>query len=562
MFWRRVLQAPQIYRNLNRFRQILSVILGHGLVDVAQTAGLVSRWQAFRAWLPWTKEQDEARRLSREERIRLALEELGPTFVKLGQVLSTRPDLVPWSVVLELRKLQDRVPPFSGEEAKRLVEQELKAPIGKFFASFDEQPLAAASIAQVHRATLLDGTPVAVKVQRPNLDATIRADLDILAALAKYLDAEIPESRRFNPVGVAREFGRSIKKELNYLREAHNIRKFAEHYADDPEVYVPKVHWDLVTRHVLVMEFVKGIKVTDVAALEAAGYDRKEVAAIGMRAVLKQIFDHGFFHGDPHPGNIFVLPGPKVCFLDYGSMGLVDEERRDDVFYLLLAVTRKDIDKVIDLFIRVGVLDESKDMRTLRREGQEFLDRHIGIALSQVDPGEVLNDLFDIFAQYEIIVPSDLLQMLRTLTTIDGVGRMLYPDFDPYAVIRPFATRFFLKRLRDPKFVARAAVGAAGEYWQLLTHFPGSARRALDRLARGELAIRTHIHEIERYSDDQRRATNRLAVSFLTGALALGSALLLAQADKTIQWWGTAGAMGATILSVGVLWMIFRSGRL
>lgn len=561
MFWRRVLQAPQIYRNLNRFRQILAVVLGHGLVDVAQTAGLVSRWQALRAWLPWTKEQQEARTLSREERVRLVLEELGPTFVKLGQVLSTRPDLVPWSYVLELRKLQDKVPPFSGEEAKRLVEQDLKGPIGKFFSSFEEKPLAAASIAQVHRATLLDGSPVVVKVQRPNLESTVRADLDILAALARYLDAEIPESRRFNPIGVAREFGRSIRKELNYLREAHNIRKFAEHFADDPEVYVPKVHWELVTRRVLVMEFVKGIKVTDTAALDAAGYDRKAIAAMGMRAVLKQVFTHGFFHGDPHPGNIFILPGPKVCFLDYGSMGRVDEERRDDVFHLLLAVTKKDIDKVIALFIRVGILDETKDMRTLRREGQEFLDRHVGFALSQTDPGEVMNDLFDIFAQYEIIVPSDLLQMLRTIATIDGVGRALYAEFDPYEVIRPFATRFFLTRLRDPKFVARPALTAVHEYWDLFTSFPVSARRALDHLATGKLSISTHIQEIERYSDEQRRATNRLAVAILTAAGALGSAVLIGQADTAVNWWGTFGALGTTGLSLALLWMILRSGR-
>ncbi len=562
MFWRRVLQIPQIYRNLNRFRQIVTITLGHGLGDLAQTAGLVSRWESFRAWLPWTKEREDIRRYGREERIRLALEELGPAFVKLGQVLSTRPDLIPWPLVLELRKLQDKVPPFSGEEARRLVEAELGGPISKFFSSFEEAPLAAASIAQVHRARLLDGQEVVVKVQRPNLEATIAADLDILAALARYLETEIPESRRFNPIGIAREFGRSIRKELNYLREAHNIRTFAEHYADDPEVYVPKVHWDLVTKRVLVMELVQGIKVTDVAALEAKGYDRKHLAGIGMRAVLRQIFEHGFFHGDPHPGNIFILPGPRVCFLDYGAMGRVDSQRRDDVFHLLLAVTKKDIDKVIDLFVRVGVLDDSKDMSTLRREGQEFLDRHVGFALSQVDPGEVLNDLFDIFAQYEIIVPSDLLQMLRTLTTIDGVGRMLYPEFDPYEVIRPFGTKFFLTRLRDPRFLARGAVDAAGEYWKLATHFPAAARRALDRLAKGELAITTHIHEIERYSDEQRRAANRLAVSVLTGSLVLGSAILLNYGAGALHVLGVLGALGATSLSLALLWMVLRSGRL
>jgi ubiquinone biosynthesis protein len=564
----RLLRIPQQYKNLQRIREILGVIVGYGGGDLVARLELENAFQLGRTLLRSRRHRHEVVAYTTEQRIRMAFEELGPTFIKLGQILATRPDLIPMSLVHELRKLQDNVPPFSSAASRAQIESELGRPVAELFSEFETAPLAAASIAQVHRARLPGGERVAIKVRRPGLAQLVRTDLAIMRGLAELIEENVPESRQYAPVAVVEEFGRSINKEMDLSHEAFNAIKFARNFEGDPHVHVPRVHRELSTEKVLTMEYIEGVKVSDLAALDEAGLDRKEVARTGLRFCLEQVFHHGFFHADPHPGNLFVLPGNVIAPIDMGMMGVLDRETRDDLLEFLVGILMRDIDKIVKLFHRLGLIDESIDEAGLRRDGQELIERYYSVPIREVDVAVFITRLFDVLVRYRVQVPAELLLLGKALATVEGMARDLDPELDPVRAIRPFVLRFYLERLGDPRFLARDWLEVARAYADAVASFPRDAQQSLRALRRGELRIRTHAEGLEGLVREQARGQNRLAASAMIGATLLGSALLVAQ-EAGPPFFGLAlsvwlGLAGFGLAGFGYLFVAYgflRSGR-
>ena len=517
-----IVSIPQRIRSLKRLPQILQVLLQYGFGDAVARIGLDSVLQRVKSSV--ISDADPlVHKLRTEERIRLALQDLGPTFVKLGQVMATRPDLIPLDLVTELRKLQDKVEPFSREGIRQLVEEELGRPVDEVFSDFDDQPLAAASIAQVHRATLKDGRKVVLKIQRPNLDEVIETDLAILGWLANEAEERIPELRRYHPVGLVDEFEKSLTKEIDFEIEAYHMRRFAANFAGDPDIHVPAVYEEHSTSKVLCEEFVDGTPLNH-PELKQSELDLERVAKNGIRLILQQALVHGFFHGDPHPGNIFVLEDGRLCLIDYGMMGMLDQERIDELLTFLVAILTRDLDKLIRLFYRLELIGEETNVRSLRREVDDLIARFESVDLADLDVGRYLNSVFEVVVRHDVQIPSDLLMVGKALATIEGVGRDIYPQLNTLEEIRPIILKIYLGRLTDPGYYARGPRRVVDDLVYLLETGPRDLRLALTKLRRGELGAKVEVEGFEESTREQAQAMNRLSLSLIAAGLALASA--------------------------------------
>lgn len=563
-----IVRIPRTVKNLQRMREIAGVIVKYGFGDLVARLELESTVELARSLLRFRRERRELVRYTTEERIRMAFEELGPTFVKLGQILATRPDLVPMSLVVELRKLQDEVPPFGSEAARRQIEEELGRPIAELYAEFDATPLAAASIAQVHRARLPSGEEVAVKVRRPGLAQTIATDLEILRGLAALLEQNAPELAAYAPGEIVEQFAAAISLEIDFANEAANMQRFARNFAGDPSVHVPVVYESHSSSGVLTMEFVRGHKAKDRVALEAAGIDTKRLAAIGVEFCLKQVFEHRFFHADPHPGNLFVLPGPVIVPIDMGMMGTLETEIVDALLELLVGVLLRDAGQIVRLFTRLELVDEGVDRKRLARDLTAFLDRYADVPIGQVNVAALIGTLFEMLQRHRVRVPPEMLLIGKALATVDGMARDLDPTLDPIEAIRPYVLRTWLRRLADPRFLARDFLDAAEQAIEAATTLPRDLRAIVSDLRRGELRTTTRLEGLETLVREQARSANRSALALLVGATTLGSAWLIASGTgpplgplPATAWLGLVGLMlagsGFWVLAYGVL----RSGR-
>lgn len=527
-----LMRWPQRIRNLQRFRQILGVVARYGFGDLITRLDLDTHlsWvrrlvgRAFRRHAP-----EPAVVYITEERIRMALEELGPTFIKFGQILATRADLIPMSLVLELRKLQDQVPPFPPEEAVRIIERELGAPLAALFSRFEHEPIAAASIAQVHVAYLPSGEKVVIKVQRPNLQRILAIDLDILRILARLVEERIPESRPYNPTGIVEEFSRSIFQEIDFTREAYHIVRFAENFKGVDFVYVPQLFKSHCSARVLTMEFIEGIRGDDYAAMDRAGLDRKLLAERGTQAILKQVFVDGFFHADPHPGNLFILPENVICLIDYGLMGTVDEERVDELLIFLVSILTGNLDKMVNLFSQMELIDERVNVRAMKSEMKTLLDRYNRLPLGEIDIAVLIQEIFEIIQRYRVTAPPDLFLMAKAVATMEGVGQGLYPAFDPLANMRDFLLQIYLKRLTDPAYLAKRAYRNLDGLFSLVRRLPVDLGSILGKLRKGELAITLREERLDEQLLQRNRRTNRMVVAMLILSLNIGAPILVTQ---------------------------------
>ena len=560
-------RLPQTFRNIGRARQIMAVLGRHGFADVLARLGLEGATQVFLRIVTFNRYRPDAGTHTTEERIRMAMEQLGPTFVKLGQILATRPDLVPLSLVHELKRLEDRVPPFPGDEAVAEVEGELKKPIGDVFAKFDRVPFAAGSIAQVHRAVLKTGEKVVVKVRRPGLERAIRTDIDIMGRLAQMLEDNMPESRPYHPKAVVSEYARSIVAEVDFTREAFNIQKFERNFGKDERFLVPQVHPELCSKKMLTVRFVEGIKVTDLPALRAAGHDLPKIARHGVQYVLMQIFQHGFFHGDPHAGNLFVLPGDKLCLVDYGLMGSLDEDRLDELLGFMAGVVGKDVDKVIRTFRRMGVLTDDVDMRRLRLDGLDLIERYADMPLGRVDIGKFFAELYEVLARHHIRVPPDLHLLGKALATSEGIARQLDPSLDLIAEIRPFVIHAYLSRIGRLKSVSRHVRRAAEDWAEMATKLPSEITRIVTQLRKGEFEFAAHIRDQDRLVRDGNRSSNRVATGLvMAGTMIATSILVVLPVGPTIYGLALSGYLGfvgyviAGFLGLTLFAAMWRSG--
>ena len=552
------------YRNLNRFRQILTVLLKYGFGDLLE---LLKLDQTVEAGLQMISKKQPVRveKLTRPEGFRMALEELGPTYIKLGQILSTRPDLIPVDFLSELTKLQDKVPPFSFIAVRKIIESELKFPLETIFAQFEEQPLASASIGQVHKARLKDGKEAAVKVQRPGIERVIEVDLEIMMYLARLMERHIEELAVHRPVKIVEEFARTLEGELDYRLEASNMERMALNFFDDPTTYIPTVYRDYSTMRVLTAEFVEGIKVSDLQRLDAAGLDRKQITERGADILLQQIFDHGFFQADPHPGNIFVLPENIICLIDFGMVGSVDRRTRERFVELIDAIVRKDAYRTSQVFLEIVDREEEPDPRMLERDIADLLSRHLYRPLQDIRVGKLLQQLLETAARHRLRIPPDLFLMMKALTTVEGVACMLDPDFDIFHKAEPFIRRILLGRF-TPQRISGDMIQLASDLMKFAQQFPK------DLLDLARLARQKKLHlKIENQGLDKMLAThdqisNRVSFSIIIAALIIGSALIVISEIPPLFYGisliGIIGFLAAAIMGIWLLVAILRKGRL
>jgi ubiquinone biosynthesis protein len=513
------------FRELARYRQVLFVLVRYGFGDVVEQLGLqrLIRLLPRRAHSP-----SNLTGMSRERRIRLVFEELGPTFVKLGQVLSTRPDLLTPELEEELSRLQDDLPAVPPADVEELLAEEFPgiAPRDRF-RDFDPVPIAAASIGQVHRATLADGTPVAVKIRRPRIERQIEVDLRILHRLAGLLGRFLAGAELYDPVGLVEEFARTIRRELDLAREARQCERFQRVFAGDAGVGVPKVFWERTTSRCLTLEFVNGVKISRIAAEDGAGFDRSQLARRGAGVVLKMVFTHGVFHGDPHPGNILVDHRGKLWLLDFGIVGYLDEVSRRQILDLLTGFVRRDTMRVLHAVVAIGRTDADLDLRALRFDLNELIESYHNLPLHQMVLGQIIRDVLGVIGRHQIRLPADLAMLSKVLVELDGLGRRLDPTFNLVEQVRPFLIERLRSRL-NPQNVARELLKVSEDALDLLRSLPSDVSRILSLVKENKLEIGVVHREADPIAGAVRAASDRLVRTVLAAGLVVGSAILLA----------------------------------
>ena len=498
-------------------------------------------------------------------RTRRILEELGPTFIKFGQILSTRPDLIPVEFCQEFEKLQNDAPPFEYEKVEEQIKKEFKKPVDEVFNDFSVKPVAAASLSQVHSAELKTGESVVVKVQRPDIKRIIMSDLNILYMLAKLAEKHIEESRLYDPTGMVDEFRKIILKEVNFNIEANNINRFRKSFRHDNTVYIPKVFLSLSTKKILTMERIEGIKVTDIESIENAGLDRKKIALNVADAVLKQIFINGFFHGDPHPGNILILEGNIVAFLDFGMVGRIAEETKAYISAILIAVTQQDVREITEAFISMGAVGEDTDVKKLNLDMTGLMDSYYGVSLEELKMASFLPDIIDVVSQNRVKIPSDMFLLFKALVTIEGVGRKLYPDFNAVTRMKPFVAKL-IKQRYSPKMVAREFKYFIKGLSRLMRSLPKDLTLILSKIKKGTLRVEFEHRGLENLISQIDKVSNRISFSVIIAALIVGSSIIM-QTDKGPLFldFPILGILGFVVAAIMGLWLavaILRSGRL
>jgi ubiquinone biosynthesis protein len=552
------------YRHLNRYRQILRVLFKYGFGDLIDILK-IEQYLEIGLQMISRKRREKIEKLTRAERLRMALEELGPTFVKLGQILSTRPDLIPFEYIKELSKLQDQVPPFPYDDVRETIKSETGKLPQEIFEHFDETPLAAASIGQVHRATLKDGEAVVVKIQRPGIHKIIEVDLEIMLHLAGLMERHLEELEAYRPTRIVEEFARSLEKEINYRTEASHIERFARQFMDDETVYIPKVFRQMSTQRILTMEYVEGIKASEVERLQKEGYDLPEITRRGTGLIMKQIFEFGFFHADPHPGNILALPNNVIGLLDFGMVGRISRQEREAFSDLVTQVIRGDEKKVADAVLNLTNYDKEPDRIEFERDFAELIDQYLYRPLKELEIGRLLQQLLEILTKYRLGLKPDLFLMMKALSTVEGLGAMLDPDFQLIKHAEPFIRHIQLRRF-NPKTIAGDMIDTGSELFTLLKEIPREVRGILKQAKEGKVKIEFEHKGLEPVLFTHDRTSNRIAFAIVLAALIIGSSLITLS-DIPPKWndipiIGLAGFIIAGVMGFWLLVTILRRGRM
>ncbi|AIE61642.1 ABC1 kinase family protein [Bacillus methanolicus] len=551
-------------KHAQRYQEIINAFLRNGLGYIVKDLGLSEVLP-----IPIKKVNANAdlnpRRIG--GRVRSCLQELGPTFIKMGQIASTRRDLIPEYITQELEKLQDRVPPFSFDQVRQIIEEELGESIETIFDEFHETPLAAASIGQVHYARLYSKESVAVKIQRPNIRNVIETDLEILEDLARLMELRMDWAKRCQLRDMIEEFAKSLRTELDYRTEGRNAEKIANQFTGNSTICIPKIYWDYSTKKVLTMGYIEGVRVNDLKKMGEKGYNRKVIAERLAQSFFHQILIEGFFHGDPHPGNVLVLPGEVIALLDFGMMGRLNHDMKYQFASLVISLKRGNTDGIIKVVSRMGLIPEDIDMELLRQDIDDLKDKYYDVPLSQISIGEAINDLFTVAFHHRIRIPADLTILGKSLLTLEGVVESLDPEFSIMNVAEPFGERLMKDRFH-PKKLAENAWSHIVEYSEIISDLPKKLREITSIMQQGKLRIEITIPELHLLLKKMDRISNRLSFSIvllsfsiIMVGLIIGSSI---GRQSTLLWEIPAIELGfivATLMFLWLLFSIFRSGK-
>lgn len=551
---------------VRRLLRIQRVVIRYQLDDLLFAQALPLWLRALRYALPWRWLPRKALHLSRGARLRLALEELGPTFIKLGQVLATRVDLLSPEWIAELEKLHSQVPPLPFAELLPEIERALGRSPYEVFRDLESNVHGSASIAQVHRARLPDGTPVVLKIRRPGIRAKIDADLRLLAQIARLIESEVPEARRYQPAEIADQFARSLERELDFGIEARNVARCAKQFADDPFIVIPRIYHEWSSESLLIQEHVTGIPGSDLAAVAAAGLDKKLLAARGAEAVLKMILIDGFFHADPHPGNVFFLPDNRIVMIDFGMVGRLSPLRRAQVVDLLAGLARMDEEPMLEVLLDWAG-DSYVDEARLAADVNELVFDYEGIPLRDIRMGTLIRQFAAIVREHSIVLPADLTLMFKAIVTLEGLGRQYDPDFHITDHLTPWLRRALRERY-EPEQLVRRGRNTVADFFNVLGSVPRDLARLLREARRGKTRVDLDLKRLDSFGRQLDSALDRTTVGILTASLVIGSSIVLTITHgpaifgvPVLTVFGLAGFVLAFFNSLWIIYGIWRSGK-
>lgn len=519
----------QTFRNLGRMREILAILVKYGFEDIVTNSTLRNFVSETRRH-SWLRQEKPVFEYTRWERIRMAAEELGPTFIKLAQVLSIRPDMMPEPLIKEFEKLQDRVPPFPFEQAKVIIERELGRPISEVFSEFNEKPLASASIGQVHKARLKTGQEVVVKVQRPEVAEIVERDLAIIKDVVQRADRYLKKQGVLNAPDVVRAFDRSIMKELDYQNEARNIERFRNFYKSYKNFYIPRAYREYSTGKILIIEFANGCKINDVVQLKAWGLDPRKVAENGMDIYLTQIFEFGLFHADPHPGNVMVRRDGVICLIDFGMTGQLMPKDKQNFAAIFVSMSQQDAKRMANALKKLSISDNIEDIRQFQYDLNEIIEDFIGLDVSESSIADMVTRLQKVMFEYKIVVPGSVFLIFRAFAILEGIGKQIHPHFNTYEFIRPYGRKIIEEQF-SPKNLFNEALYRAEQMTDFASGLPRDLKEVMTKLKKGKLHFEIEHQGYGYLLKKWDSLTNRIVITLLIFALIIGSAI-----SMTANW--------------------------
>jgi ubiquinone biosynthesis protein len=542
------------YRRLGRYGEIAGVLVKYGFGDLLSRMNIERYLNAGKRILRQTPKEPHPG-ISRWDRIRLALVELGPTFVKLGQFASNRPDILPTDLIASLEKLQDSVPPFGESEAVSIVEKELKNKVEKLFTSFSPKPFASASIAQVHRAVLTDGTQVAVKIQRPDIAENIAIDLEIMHHIAMLMERHLHGLGALQPSKLVDEYANAIKKEVDFTIEAMHMQHFLQNFVSDETVYIPTVYLTHSSRRVLTTEFIHGVKITNLQRLYEEGYDPKEIARRGAEAVLRQIFVHGFFHADPHAGNILVKENNVICFLDLGMTGILTPTSKRRLISIIIGIVQQNPQKIVTALAEMSYR-QLQHREELEYAVSELIQEFVSRSLSAIDISDVLNRLSNLMAIHHIRIMPGIYLLVKALVTIEGIVYRLDPQFNMMEHVEPFV-RKMIRQQYDLPHIFREGGEAAGDLLVFLRDFPSEARELLQLVKAGRIKFEFEHRGLDPITRKFDQVANRLVFGVVLASLVIGSSIVIhSNIPPTFHGYPVIGLIGFLTAGFMAFWLL------
>ena len=546
-------------KDLSRAQDVATVLIRYGFGGLVHSLGVGPALERLGKTLHW-QHVEEYTILETPHRVRRVLEDLGPTFIKMGQILATRLDLFPPAYIAEFEKLLDMVPSLPFDELIEQLQEDIGGDIDEVFRSIEREPLAAASLAQVHRAVLKDGTQVILKIRRPGIRRVIEADLRLLNRVVEVIETDVPELRRYHPREIFRQFSQSLRAELDFAAEGQNAERVAGNLVGNPDILIPAIHWELTGERLNVQDYIQGIPGRDLVALDQAGLDRKLLAERGAKAILKMIMEDGFFHADPHPGNVFYLPDNRLAFIDFGMMGRLTEERRSQVITFLYGMVNRMPMKVVEILEDwSGVI--KTDEQALAIEIDAFVDQYSSRSLKDLSLQMMLGDLLAILRDHNLTLPPDLALLIKAYITLDGFGRHLDPNFNTLVFAAPYLQKLMADRYRPDVMVKRGWHNLVGIV-DLLSAFPKELHQLLRASRKGALQVDINVKGIGQYVDKIDVAISRLTMGIVTAALIIGTSIIMTvKGESAVFSLPVLGFFGYIFAFLGGLWLLFSIWR-